>query len=411
MATTPLSIGLVSPGWPAESFPNGIATYLDTVVPQLRAAGHRVALLAMQVGQGVEDGLVYDARRSLRERSLARRAVDGLWYRAAPEAASRALVRRQIVETARRMAEEQAIQLLEVEESFGWGWWLRRALSRPVVVRLHGPWFLIGPMVGAPADRAFSRRVDDERRAIAAADMITAPAQDVLRRVREHYGLALDRAAVIPNPVAPVAPGQRWRLQDCDPKQLLFVGRFDRVKGGDLVIEAFARVLRRVPDARLVLVGPDRGCIDDQGRTWPLEPFVRDRLPGALESGRVEWLGQQPFTALAPLRRRALATVVCSRYENFPYTATEAMALGCPVVAARVGGVPELIRHGENGLLHAGGDAADLAEQLVELLQRPELAARLGERAGVDCERHLYPVAVASRLADLYGQVVEERSR
>jgi glycosyltransferase involved in cell wall biosynthesis len=410
MATPSLSIGMVTPGWPAEAFPNGIATYLDTVVPPLRAAGHRIALLAMQVAPGVEDGLVYDARRVLRARGPARRALDGAWYRASPEAASRALARRQLVETARRMAAEQALQLVEIEESFGWGWWLRQAVRRPVVIRLHGPWFLTGPMVGAPDDRTFRRRVQEEGRAIGAADLITAPAQDVLRRTREHYGLALERAAVVPNPVAAVAPDQRWRLQDCDPRQLLFVGRFDRLKGGDLVVEAFARVLRRVPDARLVMVGPDRGCVDDRGRTWALEPFLRDRLPGALESGRVTWLGQQPFTALAPLRRRALATVVCSRYENFPYTATEAMALGCPVVAARVGGIPEVVRHGENGLLHAGGDAEDLAEQLVALLRDPGRAARLGERAGLDCER-LHPAAVASRLIDLYGQLIQDRAR
>lgn len=406
----PLAVGLVSPGWPLEAFPNGIVTYLDAVAPALRAAGHQATVLAMEVAPGLRDPQVHDVSRAQRERSLPRRVLDGLCYRAAPEQATRAMVRRALVETARRAAEAQALQLLEVEESFGWGWWLARALTLPVVVRLHGPWFLTAPMVGAPEDAAFRRRVRDEGRALAAASLVTAPADDVLRRTRTHYGLPLEQAAVVPNPVAPVAPGQRWRLQDCDQRQLLFVGRFDRLKGGDLVVEAFARVLRRVPDARLVMVGPDRGCADDQGRTWALEPFVRDRLPGALESGRVTWLGQQPFTALAALRRRALATVVCSRYENFPYTAIEAMALGCPVVAARVGGVPEIVAHGENGLLHLAGDAEDLAARLVELLERPELAARLGARAAADCERRYYPAVVVARLVELYRSTLERRA-
>jgi len=81
-------------------------------------------------------------------------------------------------------------------------------------------------------------------------------------------------------------------LNDADPKRILFVGRFDRHKGGDLIIDAFGRVLANVPDARLWFVGPDRGYIDTNGRTWHIEEYLRDRLPGALESKRVEWLDQ-----------------------------------------------------------------------------------------------------------------------
>jgi glycosyltransferase involved in cell wall biosynthesis len=100
-----------------------------------------------------------------------------------------------------------------------------------------------------------------------------------------------------------------------------------------------------------------------------------------------------------------MVSVVCSRYENFPYTAIESMALGCPVVAAQVGGVPEIVRHGENGLLHRGGDAADLADRILEVLAAPRRAAELGLRAAEDCERLLHPEVVARRLVGLYEQV------
>ena len=80
-------------------------------------------------------------------------------------------------------------------------------------------------------------------------------------------------------------------MNDADPKRILFVGRFDRHKGGDLIIDAFGKVLAQIPDARLWFVGPDMGYIDANGRTWHIEEYLRDRIPGALELKQVEWLG------------------------------------------------------------------------------------------------------------------------
>jgi glycosyltransferase involved in cell wall biosynthesis len=239
---------------------------------------------------------------------------------------------------------------------------------------------------------------------------VSAPSRAVLERVRSYYGLQLPHAEVIPNPTLPVSPDHRWRLEECDPARVLFVGRFDRIKGGDLMIEAFGRVLQRIPRARLCFAGPDRGLIGDDGRAWKLEDFVRDRIPAALESGRVEWLGQQPFTALASLRRQAMVSVVCSRYESFPNTVTEAMALGCPIVAARAGGIPEAVHDSVNGLLHQPGDAGDLADKIVALLQDPVQAAKLGRRAAEDCERLFYPDVVASNLVAFYRRVIQRRA-
>jgi glycosyltransferase involved in cell wall biosynthesis len=228
--------------------------------------------------------------------------------------------------------------------------------------------------------------------------------------VRAHYKLELPGAEVIPYPIAPVPSQPRWRLDACDPSLVLFVGRFDRHKGGDVIIEAFAHILKQFPSGRLIFVGPDRGCATDDGRSWSLPEFVRDRLPGALETGRVEWLGQQPLAALAALRRRAFVTVVASRYETFCYAAAEAMALGCPVVATHVGGIPEIIRDGSNGVLCRPEDPADLAENVMALMADPVRAAALGSQAALDCERLYHPDVIARRVAEFY-QAVLSRGR
>src|SRR6185312_2266041 len=213
------------------------------------------------------------------------------------------------------------------------------------------------------------------------------------------------KAEVIPNPTRPVEPAARWRPDACAPGTVLFVGRFDHLKGGDLIIEAFERVLRAAPDARLLFAGPDHGLTDGFGRRWDLEGFVDDRLPGARAAGRVHLLGRVPHSGLAPLRREAMVSVVCSRYENLPGTVLEAMALGCPVVAARVGGIPEIVRDGVDGLLHRAGDPDDLAAKIVALLTDPARAAELGRRAAARCEREFHPVAVAARMAAHYRRL------
>jgi glycosyltransferase involved in cell wall biosynthesis len=311
----------------------------------------------------------------------------------------------------RRAVAERGIQILEMEETFGWARWLRPAISIPICVRLHGPWFLNGKAAGAHEDDKFRKRAWEEGQAIRIADAVTAPSRDVLERVRDFYGFALLEAEVIPAPTRPVPVPERWRLEECNPNQVLFIGRFDRHKGGDLIIEAFSHVLEVVPEARLCFAGPDRGCVTDDGRTWNIEDFVRARIPGALKRGCVEWLSNcQSLPALAQLRRGAMVSVICSRYENFPLTVVEAMAHGCPIVAATAGGITEILQDGVNGLLHRAGDPSDIAAKIIQLLKNPAQAAQLGHQAAADCQRRFYPNVVASQMVEFYRRIISRQT-
>ncbi len=401
----PLSIGLVSPAWPPDVFPNGIVTYIAGLAEGLRALGHRVTILTAAPAPGDWGDEVYDLGRGVTGRGLWHRAADWLWYRLAPRAAIESRLGRGLAGAIGRAVAERGIEVLEMEETFGWAGRVRQAIRIPLTVRLHGPFFVIGPACGHGAGAGFRRRVAAEGRAIRLASSVTAPSRDVLERTRAHYGLELERAEAIPNPTRPVEPAARWRPDACHPGTVLFVGRFDRLKGGDLIIEAFGRVLRAVPDARLLFAGPDHGLADGPGRRWDLEGFVDDRLPGARASGRVHLLGRVPHSSLAALRREAAVSVVCSRYENFPGTVLEAGAMGCPIVAARVGGIPEIVRDGVDGLLHGAGDPDDLAAKIIALLTAPARAAEMGRRAAARCEQEFHPVVVAARMAAHYRRL------
>lgn len=409
LGEVPLSVAYVSPGWPADMIANGISHYVSEISGGLRQNGHRALILAQQVAAGDASADVRDLRAASPTRTLARRLLDGLMYRIAPASTWSRQACRAIIAEARRAALERGIQLIEMEETFGWPRLVKPKVPIPVVVRLHGPWFVMGPLRDARDDAAFRRRVRHEGEAIRLADGVSATSQEILERTRAYYGLPLEGAEAIPPP-APIVPASEcWRLAECDPHRILFVGRFDRHKGGDILIDAFAQVASLFPEARLRFVGPDLGFIDDK-RRWTITEYLHARLPADVLL-RVEWMGQQPNTALRALRRQALITVVCSRYENVPTTVLEAMIHGCPLVASDVGGIPEIVVDGVNGLLCRPGDSADLAAKLGDLLKDPARAEKLGRRARRDCEARLGPAALAGRMAAFYRRVIERHSQ
>lgn len=405
-----LSVGYYTPGWPPETFANGIVTYVASMAKGMRELGHQPHVLTYSLERSQassclnEEALELSSQRHSSD--IFGRLSDAVVGRISPEKVFKSRFVRGLHRGVETLKASTGLDLLEMEESFGIAGILREHLPVPIVVRLHGPWFLNGKVVGAAQEKGFLRRVQDEGKAIANAFAISADSHDVLEQTRQYYQLPLEQAVVIPCPIAPTPPEQRWQLQHCEPNVTGFIGRFDRHKGGDLIIDAFAQVLQDFPNTRLVFLGPDRGYTDEAGRAWQLDEYVRDRLPGALESGQVELLGQQPPTALTALRRRAQITVVASRYDNFPYTALEALSLGCPIVAARAGGIPEIITDGVTGLLFQTGDAADLAVQLRHLLKTPDLAAKLGHQAAESCAERFAPIVVAKQSSDFYQETL-----
>ena len=143
------------------------------------------------------------------------------------------------------------------------------------------------------------------------------------------------------------------------------------------------------------MTGPERAALER--RATELGLGERARFLGAL--GRDEVLR---------LFRAADASVLSSAWENFPHTLVEALAVGTPVVATAVGGVPEIVRDGENGLLVPAGDPAALAAALRRFLGDAELQARLREGAAPSVE-HLRPERIYGRLEELLTQVASKR--
>jgi glycosyltransferase involved in cell wall biosynthesis len=418
MADGPKCVALSTPAWPRGASPNGIVTYTAELEAALREIGVRPVIMSWHVAPTSEeiststqpscadviDIAEFEPRRTLVNRALSK--------------ASRALgsdsllaTRFKMIERAVRAAKTRfPIEVLEIEEAHGIAKPVLRAGLLPVVVRLHGPWFLNGRALGVKEDAAFVRRDRLEREVIARADAVTAPSHDVLDRTRVHYGLPLEHGRVVPPPIDCGAHVAAWNLADCDRNRIVFVGRFDLHKGGDLMIDAFVLLARTRPELTLDFIGPDRGIPDQAGRTIQLDQYLAAHVPNADVRRRIVVHGQQTQAVIDTLRRRGLVTVVPSRYESFGYTAVEALTLGCPVVAANSGGLAETVRDRETGSLFDRGNAQSLATQLAKLIHAPEWAARLGEAGRKDVAYRYAPRSIAEQTLEIYASVLSRRS-
>jgi glycosyltransferase involved in cell wall biosynthesis len=145
-------------------------------------------------------------------------------------------------------------------------------------------------------------------------------------------------------------------------------GRLEPVKRLDLLISAAAKLRPRFPDLRVLIAG--------DGASRPqLERLTHDLSLG----DAVEFAGWRDD--LASLHRQLGVFCVTSEQEGFGVAALEAMASGVPVVASRVGGLPELVEDGRSGFLVPAGDVDALADRIARLLGDAELRARMGAAA------------------------------
>ncbi|MGC8827163.1 MAG: glycosyltransferase family 4 protein [Anaerolineae bacterium] len=204
-------------------------------------------------------------------------------------------------------------------------------------------------------------------------DRLLLPRFDCVVGVSEHqcrllrrWGVPAERVRYLPNFIEPgweAGDWETWRVEmrrqmGADEGQPLlgYFGRDSREKGLDVLLKAFPRIRRERPDARLLVVGP-------AGR-----PPAGDGI---------FWAGFQPD--IRPWLSACDLVVVPSRREAFGLAALEALAAGRPVIASCVGGLPEIVRDGISGRLVPPGDAAVLAEAVLEALADPERIREWGE--------------------------------
>ncbi|WP_165078576.1 MULTISPECIES: glycosyltransferase [unclassified Desulfovibrio] len=246
-------------------------------------------------------------------------------------------------------------------------------------------------LAGVPAHLASFRNVDPQTLARDFAELTRRMYRYLIDRASPHFEansragalhyarwLAIDPelVAYAPNGIDPALTPGRPRQEAGELRKalglppaspiVLTLARFSEEKSPAAMLDIFSRLLPQQPDCHYLIAGTKMTDEDEMGA------MVR---AAGLE-GRVHLLGVQ--NDVAALLSAADVFLLPSRLEGFPNAIMEAMAAGLPVVASNVGGIPDLVRHGQEGFLHEAGDVDAMAASVLALLDDAALRARLG---------------------------------
>ena len=304
----------------------------------------------------------------------------------------------------------------------GLGRALDQAIARCDLVHVHGLWTLPGwaaarrarsagvPVVISPrgmldpgsiAQRAWRKRIAFaavERRNLLGAALLHATSSAEAQAL--HHWAPGSPVVIVPNgvdaPAVDLPPGDtrlRLGIPESAPL-LLFLGRIHPIKRLDLLAEAFARVRAVLPDARLVIAGPD-----ERGERRRLEPYF------AAAGDSVHWIGQTGDAEKWALLAAADLLVLCSDSESFGMSALEAMAAGTPVVVTRTCPWPEIETTGAG--FWVAQDPEAIARAALAILGDDERAAGMGVRGRALARARYSWDAAASAIAARYREAIE----
>ena len=236
-------------------------------------------------------------------------------------------------------------------------------------------------------------------------DCIVVSNRDEYEMLAVRYRVARERLKLILTPIdtdvfRPLDRAAACRALGLDPakRYALYVGRFDDgVKRISAIVRAFGAAAKRHADIELLIVGDGPA-----GDRRIVETAIGQHAPG-----RVRLLGwTSDKDHLARIYNVAECLVLASRREGFPTVVGEALACGVPVLASRVGGVPELVAHGETGWLFAPGDDAALTALLGHVFDDPAAAHALKPAARRMAEQHVAPEVIAAGFRQCFAAIL-----
>ena len=404
-----MRIGLLSYEYPPETGLGGIGTYTWTQAQALARAGHEVHVLAGSATPGPvrceRDGEVTvwrDSGPAMARRFSVPLARFGWWW--SRNRFENGMRMRRLLQS---VSSRQGLDVVEVPECGGEGLFLGSRWERRKVVRFHSPAALIMPFYATrPGDRRLCAWL--ERRGFRQAAAATACSDYLAREVATRLSFATP-IVTVPNGID-LAQADRPSPFDLRAEigaatheaVVLFAGRIEPRKGSALLCDLVPELLSRRA-VRFAVLGED---LFGHG-AGALAARCRER--GVL--GALHLLGRRPAADVRSAMRQADIVLLPSRWENAPYTVLEAMASGRPLVASRVGGVPEMVEDGREAILAPDGDRAAHLAAVERLIDDRELARSLGAAARARVEKEFTAERMAASSLDIYRDVLAQAGR
>ena len=392
---------------PAPYAQGGIGTYVSTIARRLAERGEVVHVIGQRWrgapaareehcgGRlivhriGIDDPPTNAGHGWQEERAALRRSpCSAEWFSWSAAFLAEHLIRTEGIDTIEAQEWEAPLYHFLLRRALGLG----PAHHPPCIIHLHTPTAIIAPANGDnPASPAVSTLVQMEEHCIAAADALLCPSRYLARQTEERFALAPGTIRVIPLPL-PVAPHVDRPDAVWAGGSLCFIGRLEARKGVLEWVDAAVQAAAEHDGLRFEFVGSDTLT----GRRGPtsrisMRRTLIERIPKPLRT-KFMFHDPRPQAQLRSILAQAMAAVVPSRWENFPYACLEAMASGLPVIASRHGGMAEVIEDGQTGWL-TPDCGLPLADGLADALRRcletePSTRSAMGRLAAETVRQH-----------------------
>ena len=300
----------------------------------------------------------------------------------------------------RKIFRSEKFDILHDVQSLGYGLLLAKGFGRPMVTTVHHP-LTIDYGASLERDRNFKERyytvvfypLKMQRRVINRLDRVITSSEETAREITRSFRVPPQKIRNVYNGLE----AEFLRPLNGDrrvPKSLLFVGNTDDTKKG---IVYLLKAMTLLPeDVTLTIV--------DQGK--PFKSYAPELAEGWGLSARVHFTGKIPVASLIALYRRTEVVVLPSLYEGFGLPAAEAMACETPVVATKVGALPEVLGEEGSGILVPPRDPAALAAGIRKILADPEGRTRMGKMGRQRVKELFTWEKVAERTVNVYRELI-----
>jgi glycogen(starch) synthase len=370
--------------YPPETVGGGIGTYTANIARGLATAGHQVSVIA----RSVKGGETVHHEDGVRVHRILPCAIVGLTYALRGYGDGKTfldayLYSRAVAARVRRLMVEDGLDIVQSPEHGAEGFVLARdGAPIPHVVRFHTPLVMVTEAAGQRLSVG-GRIVDAMERATARrAALYTSGSHALAMAVAARFRIARERIRVVPNFIdhetfRPASESEAAAFPPAHPPTVLYVGKIAPLKGARVLAEAIPRIVSRVPAVKVIIVGSDHPAPPSGSTKAEMQAVFEE----AGVASSVTFLPPRERAALVRLYQGADVCVLPTLWDNFPNTCLEAMACGVPVVATAVGGLPEIIHDGIDGLLVPLRDPEALADAVVRLLSHADMRKTMGRTA------------------------------
>ncbi|MBX9689494.1 MAG: glycosyltransferase family 4 protein [Candidatus Obscuribacterales bacterium] len=250
-----------------------------------------------------------------------------------------------------------------------------------------------------------------ERIAMAGADILTSPSQDLADFVAQDLPCPVENIVIVRNPIDPdeFSPEGEVAIAADGRKTILFVGRLEERKGIQYLVQAIPAVLKQCPDTRFVIIGDD--TINAAGGQRSVLADLKNTLKDNGAENAVTFINRVPLSDLPKYYRSADISVVPSLYDNSPYTCLEAMSCGRAVIGTSAGGTREYIEDDFSGVIVPPRDPAALADAIVNLLKDEAYRRRISENARKRVLEKFQRKKIAADTVELYHLAIERHKQ